>query len=72
LQNKLQFTSFAQSESSAVSCLNGLDPVESDVEEAVEGEADHVEAEEVEVEADDALPLPVLINLGVGALIYIC
>ena len=41
------------------------DPVEGDVEQAVEDEADNVQSDKVKVEADHALPPPVLVDLRV-------
>ena len=45
--------------------LDAWDPVERDVEQAVQDEPDNVEGDKVEVEPDDALPPPVLVDLGV-------
>ncbi len=43
--------------------LNRFNPVKPDVEQTVEGEADDVQAEEVEVEPDHTLPFPVFVDL---------
>ena len=45
--------------------LDAGDPVEGDVEHAVQGEPDDIQCHEVEVESDHALPPPVLVDLRV-------
>ena len=45
--------------------LDAWDPVERDVEQAVQDEPDNVEGDKVKVEPDDALPPPVLVDLRV-------
>ena len=45
--------------------LDSRDPVEGDVEQAVQDEPDNVQSDKVKVEADHALPPPVLVDLRV-------
>ena len=43
--------------------LDAGDPVEGNIEQAVEDKADNVQGDKVKVEADHALPPPILVNL---------
>ena len=43
--------------------LDAGDPVEGNIEQTVEDKADNVEGHKVKVEADHALPPPILVNL---------
>ena len=45
--------------------LDARDPIEGNIEKAVEDESDNIQSDKVKIESDHALPPPVLVDLRV-------